>query len=354
MLTAFATDDGLVACPICKQRMREAQVFGHLETCTGEIQQQNSARSTPANSSLAVSTRPAQQLERLPAISYSMFKEAALRKKLQELGISSQGSKAMLEKRHKEWMTLWNANCDSLDPRKKSELLRELDTWERTQGSFAPTSSKSVNQGVQIKAKDFDGAAWAAKHDNSFQNLIEQARKSRQKAQAPASNAHDGPKKTETPREVICQKETTLKIQNNESTQSYQGETSNVKPHQGELHMHNSLTNSYPVHWAQTPETPDEQARRRERDIEAQILFENSHHVQPSSYENHPVNHHQTYESTAIPAWGAFGNHTPRWDVNSNFNGVSLPYVIPEEDLRTRSNIPGLPPFHDHNQPRPS
>ncbi|KXJ89170.1 hypothetical protein Micbo1qcDRAFT_189734 [Microdochium bolleyi] len=192
-------NDGLVACPVCQQRMKEALVFGHLETsCPGEVQPQKPARSTPANSlqqnaiSSAATVRSIPQLERLPAINYSMFKEAALRKKLQELGISSQGSKAMLEKRHKEWMTLWNANCDSLDPKRKSELLRELDSWERTQGSFAPTSSKSANQGAQIKAKDFDGAAWAAKHDNSFQDLIAQARASKRKAQAPATD-HDIP-----------------------------------------------------------------------------------------------------------------------------------------------------------------
>jgi len=186
-------DDGLVACPVCSQRMKEAQVFTHLDQCTGDLPKKP-VRSTPTpirQNGYAIQTKPQSQLERLPAISYSMFKEGPLRKKLQELGISATGTKAMLEKRHKEWMTLWNANCDSLQPKKKSELLRELDSWERTQGAFASTSSKAANLGAQIRAKDFDGAAWASKHDDSFKDLIAQARKSKQKAQGPAKDTSE-------------------------------------------------------------------------------------------------------------------------------------------------------------------
>ena len=110
-----------------------------------------------------------------------MLKEPQLRKKLQELGISTAGSRQMLERRHKEWMTIWNANCDSLHPRRKADLLHDLDVWERTLGTRAPTSSRSIHLGTQIKDKDFDGAAWAAKHDTSFRDLIASARKNRPK-----------------------------------------------------------------------------------------------------------------------------------------------------------------------------
>ncbi|KAH7035793.1 uncharacterized protein B0I36DRAFT_239059 [Microdochium trichocladiopsis] len=187
-------NDGLVACPVCNQRMKEAQVYQHLDQCIVESQRKPtrdvaSATSLPPNGHST--TKPPPTLERLPAINYSMLKEAALRKKLQELGIDARGSKAVLEKRHKEWMTLWNANCDSLQPKRKAELLRELEKWERTQGADAPTSSRAANQGAQIRAKDFDGTAWAVKHDASFQDLIAQARRSRQKTEVPAKESSE-------------------------------------------------------------------------------------------------------------------------------------------------------------------
>ncbi|KAF7542766.1 hypothetical protein G7Z17_g11294 [Cylindrodendrum hubeiense] len=117
--------------------------------------------------------------DRLPALSYSMFKEQALRKKLAEIGISNQGPRALLERRHKEWITLWNANCDAARPKKRGELLQDLDIWERTQGGRAPVTGRAAQSAAVIKDKDFDGAAWATKHDSSFKDLIASARKSR-------------------------------------------------------------------------------------------------------------------------------------------------------------------------------
>jgi E3 ubiquitin-protein ligase RAD18 len=121
--------------------------------------------------------KPSKKPDRLPQLNYSLFKDTALRKKLQELGISAQGSRPLLERRHTEWVTLWNANCDASRPRKKIDLLHELDTWERTQGARVPSSNSGINTANQILHKDFDGAGWAAKHDLSFQNLIASARK---------------------------------------------------------------------------------------------------------------------------------------------------------------------------------
>ncbi|AEO60546.1 hypothetical protein MYCTH_2309819 [Thermothelomyces thermophilus ATCC 42464] len=186
-------DDGLAACPICWTRMKPWQVDRHIDTsCPGSPQPSKGSSSTSTNSRGGTSFGSARTLsqnpptptkapERLPALAYSMLKDSALRKKLAELGLSTAGSRQMLEKRHREWVTIWNANCDSAKPKKRSELLQDLEVWERTMGSRAPTMSRAANMGAQIKDKDFDGAAWAAKHENSFKDLIAKARSSRSK-----------------------------------------------------------------------------------------------------------------------------------------------------------------------------
>jgi len=97
----------------------------------------------------------------------------------------------MLERRHREWVMIWNANCDSQRPRRRAELLHDLDVWERTLGSRALTSSRSAATGAQIRDKDFDGAAWAARHDTSFRDLIANARRTRSQAQKPAASAKE-------------------------------------------------------------------------------------------------------------------------------------------------------------------
>ncbi|EQL03869.1 zinc finger domain-containing protein [Ophiocordyceps sinensis CO18] len=135
--------------------------------------------------------------ERLPALNYSMLKDGALRKRMTELGLSSQGPRLLLERRHKEWLTLWNANCDAARPKKRLELLHDLDTWERTQGGRAPTTGRSFQTAAAIKDKDFDGAAWAVKHDNSFKDLIASARKTKSDANARAAKTDERPAQDE-------------------------------------------------------------------------------------------------------------------------------------------------------------
>ncbi|KAK3338527.1 uvs-2 protein [Neurospora tetraspora] len=194
-------DDGLVACPICLTRMKEQQVDRHLDTsCPGSPQPASKRRPTPAqtpqqptfssfNTRLTSQTTTQNQKppERLPALAYSMLRDTALRKKLSELGLSTHGSRQLLEKRHKEWITLWNANCDSSRPKKRSELLRDLDEWERTVGNPGTAAgggqqglglmARAQAAGAQIKDKEFDGKAWANRYGGSFGDLIKQARK---------------------------------------------------------------------------------------------------------------------------------------------------------------------------------
>ncbi|KAI9375649.1 hypothetical protein BJX61DRAFT_539661 [Aspergillus egyptiacus] len=173
----YIPDDGLVACPVCQRRMKNEAVFRHLDTCTGAP----AAESKPAAfGSLSTGSRkPFQDAvqkppERLPVINYSLLKDTVLRKKLKDLGIPNWGPRALLQRRHTEWMNLWNANCDSKTPKRKAELLRELDTWERTQGGSATSTPDAANS---VMRKDFDVASWSASHDNDFKSLIASARK---------------------------------------------------------------------------------------------------------------------------------------------------------------------------------
>lgn len=186
-------DDGLVDCPICWQRMKLQEVDRHIATgsCPGAPQPQShlqapvlngsSTRSSKTNFLTSTNTKPlqpAKPLEHIAALNYSMLKDQILRKKLADLHISTYGSRQLLEQRHKEWVTIWNANCDSAHPKTRSELLRDLDTWERTMSSAARTTGFQAAQ-PQVKDKNFDGASWATSHDLSFKDLIAKARQTK-------------------------------------------------------------------------------------------------------------------------------------------------------------------------------
>jgi E3 ubiquitin-protein ligase RAD18 len=163
-----------VQCPICQKDVKTEAINAHIDrNCVDEPTSKFSKISIQPSSSSATSQKPVKQPDRLAALNYGMVKDNALRKKLTDLGISAAGSRQLMERRYTEWVTLWNANCDATKPKTKGELKRDLEVWEKTQGGRASAS----NMGAQIRDKDFDGVAWSSKHDDSFRQLIANARR---------------------------------------------------------------------------------------------------------------------------------------------------------------------------------
>ncbi|KAG0373950.1 E3 ubiquitin-protein ligase rad18 [Mortierella sp. AD032] len=77
--------------------------------------------------------KPAAALEpkRIPKLTYSVLNDKQLRKKLQELGLPTNGDKTLMQKRHAEYTTIFNANCDSSRPKSVAELKKAMQAWER-------------------------------------------------------------------------------------------------------------------------------------------------------------------------------------------------------------------------------
>lgn len=113
-------------------------------------------------SSKHTSSTPPTPPQPLPKINYSFLKDNALRNKLAELGIPSHGARKLLQERHSEWMTIWNANVDANQPRRKNELLADLASWERAH-------LRPSNQPAKAQWSDDQ---WKSKHEDQFDTLI--------------------------------------------------------------------------------------------------------------------------------------------------------------------------------------
>lgn len=137
-------------------------------------------------------------MERLPQLNYSLLKDTALRKKLSEIGIPNGGPRDLLTRRHTEWVNLVNANCDSSKPKTKRELILELESWDRTQGRQSSNNYNGAGSTPAVMSKEFDGAAWASNHDDSFQALIAQAREKLKRKSGPTSNDNSNPDDSES------------------------------------------------------------------------------------------------------------------------------------------------------------
>ncbi|KIW87858.1 DNA repair protein rad18 [Cladophialophora bantiana CBS 173.52] len=213
--------DGLVQCPCCHRRMKEALINSHLDKCIqgdshtpgdevgsySPAPPSNARHVAPPGTIAYAQGKPAKQHDRLPFINYSLLSDNALRKKLRDLGIPYLGSKDLMRRRHTEWVNLWNANCDSTKPVTKRELLRELKIWEDTLGR---QPEKPSNTGFM--AKDFDRERHVKSQKSHFDDLIRQARarkpkfpeeKSSSAAENPTSDAAPwDPMESASPRQI--------------------------------------------------------------------------------------------------------------------------------------------------------
>ncbi|CAK1358204.1 Postreplication repair E3 ubiquitin-protein ligase rad18 [Cercospora beticola] len=197
--------DGLVECPLgCGKRMKEAEVFNHLDKCEDEQKQASRAKSrTPLNG--FVSSRPpsgqgARPQDRINELNYGMLKDKALSAKLKEQGLPAFGSKQLMINRHREWVNIWNANCDSNSPRSRRDLLRDLDVWEKTQGGKAPQGNGLTHA---VMRKDFDGAAYSRKHNDDFSRLIADARRKKSSSATTSASAKDVTEQKQTEADAI-------------------------------------------------------------------------------------------------------------------------------------------------------
>jgi E3 ubiquitin-protein ligase RAD18 len=160
--------------------MKEIAVFEHLDVCKGGMIEPAIQPASLGHGRTGVSlqkdqrqlSKPKNNIERLAPLSYSLLKEATLRKKLCELGIPHHGNKTALELRHREWVTIWNANCDAAKPRERTALLRDLDAWERVRTSQEPFHTPKWD----VRNKNFDREEYSLQHNHSYQKLIARAR----------------------------------------------------------------------------------------------------------------------------------------------------------------------------------
>ncbi|KAK9360794.1 hypothetical protein V1504DRAFT_453977 [Lipomyces starkeyi] len=168
--------DGLVPCPVCNVVMTPQEVQIHLDDCfkEQEAKETRTNQSASSKSNGPIRTLQSQPLskmtkkpfQRLPKLQYDLFNDSKLRSKLVELGLPAYGTRVQLQQRHTEWVSLWNANADSNNPKTKKQLLKDLNDWESNLTKYA------------VQKISADGlAAWGKSHSNDFDDLIARAKK---------------------------------------------------------------------------------------------------------------------------------------------------------------------------------
>ncbi|CDH54000.1 e3 ubiquitin-protein ligase rad18 [Lichtheimia corymbifera JMRC:FSU:9682] len=178
------TQESLVSCPICEQRMKQAVINAHLDRCmrgdSSFIPSVNSSSSRAApspgsgfSSFHRQTQRQAEPYGKKPVkLVYDMLKEKDLRRILKDLNLPDSGDKQMLVWRHREYLTLYYANLDAAQPVSGTSLIQRLQSAENAywnnQSRERPSSSDLEEHNRRYK--------------DEFTRMIEETRKRRRPA----------------------------------------------------------------------------------------------------------------------------------------------------------------------------
>ncbi|KAM6126411.1 E3 ubiquitin-protein ligase RAD18 [Phoenicopterus ruber ruber] len=158
-----------VDCPVCEVAIPEQYINKHLDSCLIREEKKDSLRSS------AYKRKP------MSKVVYNLLSERDLKKKLKEHGLSTHGTRQQLIRRHQEFVHMYNAQCDSLNPKSVAEVVKELEKNEkiRVQLECNKTGENSLTFTKDQTEEEIDEihTDYRNKHRSEFQFLVDQVNK---------------------------------------------------------------------------------------------------------------------------------------------------------------------------------
>ncbi|XP_041671110.1 E3 ubiquitin-protein ligase RAD18 [Cheilinus undulatus] len=156
-----------VECPVCSVCVPQQFINKHLDTCLTRGEKKESLRS-----SIGKARRP------MGKIVYTLLSLQELKRRLKQCHLSTQGSRDQMIKRHREFVQIYNAQCDSLNPKSAEDIAKEVEANERMksqlQGKAKPVMVFSKNQSEEEIEEMHSN--YRKQHSSDFSRLIAQVR----------------------------------------------------------------------------------------------------------------------------------------------------------------------------------
>uniref|UniRef100_A0A8D2M7U2 RING-type E3 ubiquitin transferase n=1 Tax=Zonotrichia albicollis TaxID=44394 RepID=A0A8D2M7U2_ZONAL len=167
--TSVLKGDKKVECPVCEVAILEQYINKHLDSCLTRGEKKDSLRSSDHKRKL------------MSKVVYNLLSDRDLRKKLKEHGLSTSGTRQQLIKRHQEFVHMYNAQCDSMNPKSVAEVVKELEKNEkiRVQLECNKPGENSLTFTKDQTEEEIDEihTEYRNKHRSEFKFLVDQVNK---------------------------------------------------------------------------------------------------------------------------------------------------------------------------------
>ncbi|XP_072276566.1 E3 ubiquitin-protein ligase RAD18 isoform X2 [Pyxicephalus adspersus] len=155
-----------VECPVCAVGIPEQYINKHLDSCLTRDEKKESLRSS------------GQKRRPIAKVVYNLLSERDLRKRLKEAGLSTHGTKQQMIRRHQEFVHMYNAQCDSLNPKSAAEIIKEIEKSEKVRSSLEAKRGSAMTFKKEQSEKEIDEIhqQYRTKHKSEFKQLVEQVK----------------------------------------------------------------------------------------------------------------------------------------------------------------------------------
>lgn len=156
-----------VECPVCSVSVPQQFINKHLDMCLTRGEKKESLRS-----SLGKARRPMGKLV------YNLLSLQELKRRLKECHLSVLGSRDQLIKRHREFVHVYNAQCDSLNPKSAEDIAKELEANEKIRNQLQGKAKPVMVFSKSLSEKEIDEmhSNYRKQHSSDFSRLIAQVR----------------------------------------------------------------------------------------------------------------------------------------------------------------------------------
>ncbi|XP_061148113.1 E3 ubiquitin-protein ligase RAD18 isoform X2 [Syngnathus typhle] len=156
-----------VECPVCSVSVSQPFINKHLDMCLGSGEKKESLRN-----SLGKTKRPMAKLV------YNLLSMQELKRRLKECHQSVKGSRDQLIKRHKEFVQIYNAQCDSLNPKSVEEIVKEVEATERIKEQLRDKAKPIMVISKKHSEEEIEEvhSTYRKQHSRDFSQLVAQVR----------------------------------------------------------------------------------------------------------------------------------------------------------------------------------
>lgn len=165
-----------VPCPVCHVQILEKKVNLHLDRCLVEQNGERKSDFVQACKKLKPMSQPV----------FHLLKETDLRKRLKEHGLDPKGDRKALVARLKNFIVVWNSQCDVDKPMTKLEMVMKVKKEESSLKNLVTSSQNSSILSYDIKTDpviiEAKQKEYVERNKSHFALLIERAKEAKQAA----------------------------------------------------------------------------------------------------------------------------------------------------------------------------